>query len=141
MALTLDQLREQFQDRGLKFTSQRIAIYEALAASKEHPSVDDLYSLVKKNHPTLSMNTVYNTLETLKEIGIANEVSLFHDKARYDANQSPHHHLVCLKCRRIEDIYDDTLNDLVLSGETQNQYQIVGHRVEFHGYCQNCKNP
>lgn len=141
MALTLDQLREQFQDRGLKFTSQRIAIYEALAASKEHPSVDDLYSLVKKNHPTLSMNTVYNTLETLKEIGIANEVSLFHDKARYDANQSPHHHLVCLKCRRIEDIYDDTLNDLVLSGETQNHYQIVGHRVEFHGYCQNCKNP
>ncbi len=139
MALTLDQLREQFQDRGLKFTSQRIAIYEALAASKEHPSVDDLYSLVKEKHPTLSMNTVYNTLETLKEIGIANEISLFHDKARYDANQAPHHHLVCLKCRRIEDIYDDSLNDLALSSESKNRFQIVGHRVEFHGYCQNCK--
>jgi Fur family transcriptional regulator, peroxide stress response regulator len=76
MRLTFEQLRKHFQQQRLKFTSQRYAIYQALASSTEHPTVEDLYSTVKKSHPTLSMNTVYNTLETLKEIGIASEISL-----------------------------------------------------------------
>ena len=101
--------------------------------------MEDLYSTVKRTYPTLSMNTVYNTLEVLKDIGIASEISLWHDKARFDANQTPHHHLVCLRCKKIEDLYDDTLDRLALSPKTQHQYRIMGHRVEFHGYCNRCK--
>jgi len=137
--LTPEQMRKRFQERRLKFTSQRYAIYRALAASKEHPSVEDLYSTVKKAYPTLSMNTVYNTLESLKEIGIASEISLWHDKARFDANPASHHHLVCLRCKKIEDLYDDTLNCLALSPKAKHRYRITGHRVEFHGYCSDCK--
>jgi Fur family peroxide stress response transcriptional regulator len=139
MLLTPDQLRRHFQERGLKFTSQRYAIYRALAGSTEHPSVEDLYSTVKEAYPTLSMNTVYNTLESLKEIGIASEISLWHDKARFDANQASHHHLVCLRCKKIEDLYDDTLDRLALSPKAKHRYRITGHRVEFHGYCSDCK--
>jgi len=139
MLLPLEQIRKQFRQRGLKFTSQRYAIYRALAGSKEHPSVEDLYSTVKRSYPTLSMNTVYNTLETLKGIGIASEISLWHDKARFDANQASHHHLVCLGCKKIEDLYDDTLDDLALSPKAKHRYRIVGQRVEFHGYCGDCK--
>lgn len=139
MQLTLEQVRKQFQERGLKFTSQRYAIYRALAGSKKHPSVDDLYSAVKKTYPTLSMNTVYNTLESLQVIGIASEISLWHDKARFDANQARHHHLVCLRCKKIEDLYDDTLDGLALSPKAKQRYQIIGHRIEFHGYCSDCK--
>lgn len=140
MSLTLEQLRKHFQQRGLKFTSQRYAVYQALASSTEHPSVEALYSIVKRSYPTLSMNTVYNTLETLKEIGIASEISLWHDKARFDANQTPHHHLVCLGCKKIEDLFDNTLNALALSPRAKHRYQILGHRVEFHGYCSDCNN-
>jgi len=139
MLLSPDQLRRHFQDRGLKFTSQRYAIYRALAGSTEHPSVEDLYSTVKAAYPTLSMNTVYNTLESLKEVGIASEISLWHDKARFDANQTAHHHLVCLRCKKIEDLYDDTLDRLALSPKAKHRYRITGHRVEFHGYCSDCK--
>lgn len=139
MQLTFEQIRKQFQERGLKFTSQRYAIYRALAGSKEHPSVEDLYSTVKKTYPTLSMNTVYNTLESLQAIGIASEISLWHDKARFDANQAPHHHLVCLRCKKIEDLYDDTLDALTLSPKAKQRHRIIGHRIEFHGYCSDCK--
>ena len=138
MSLPIEQIRKHFQERGLKFTSQRYAIYRALASSTQHPSVETLYSMVKRSYPTLSMNTVYNTLEALKEIGIASEISLWHDKARFDANQVPHHHLVCLHCKKIEDLYDDTLNDLALSPKAKHRYRITGHRVEFHGYCSDC---
>jgi Fur family peroxide stress response transcriptional regulator len=137
--ISLEQIRKRFQERGLKFTGQRYAIYNALASSTKHPSVEDLYSTVKKSYPTLSMNTVYNTLEALKEIGIASEISLWHDKARFDANRSPHHHLVCLRCRKIEDLYDDSLDHLALSPKAKHEYRITGHRVEFHGYCNDCK--
>jgi len=137
--LTPEQVRKQFKERGLKFTSQRYAVYRALAGSKAHPSVEDLYSSVKRSYPTLSMNTVYNTLENLKAIGIASEISLWHDKARYDANQASHHHLVCLNCKKIEDLYDDTLDGLALSPKVKHKYRILGHRVEFHGYCRDCQ--
>jgi Fur family peroxide stress response transcriptional regulator len=139
MQLTFEQLRKHFQHRRLKFTSQRHAIYRALASSVAHPSVEDLYSAVKRSHPTLSMNTVYNTLDTLKEIGIASEISLWHDKARFDANQTTHHHLVCLHCKKIEDLHDNVLDELALSPKAKHQYRIVGYRVEFHGYCSDCK--
>lgn len=139
MALSLEEIREHFKGRRLKFTNQRYAIYQALASSSDHPTVEDLYSTVKRSYPTLSMNTVYNTLEVLKDIGIASEISLWHDKARFDANQTPHHHLVCLRCKKIEDLYDDTLDRLALSPKTKHQYRIMGHRVEFHGYCNRCK--
>jgi hypothetical protein len=48
-------------------------------------------------------------------------------------------HLVCLRCKKIEDLYDDALNNLALSPKITHQYRIVGHRVEFHGYCSDCK--
>ena len=85
MSLTLEHLRKHFQQRGLKFTSQRYAVYQALASSTEHPSVEALYSIVKRSYPTLSMNTVYNTLETLTFCGTNNfnAVTFFEDVNGY----------------------------------------------------------
>jgi Fur family peroxide stress response transcriptional regulator len=137
--LTFEQLRKHFQQRRLKFTSQRHAIYRVLASSVAHPSVEELYSTVKRSHPMMSMNTVYNTLDTLNKIVIASEISLWHDKARFDANRTTHHHLVCLHCKKIENLYDNVLDQLALSPKAKHQYRIVGYRVEFHGYCSDCK--
>lgn len=139
MILSADRIRKEFQERGLRFTGPRYAIYRALASSKAHPSVEELYSDVRTSYPALSMNTVYNTLEALKSIGIASEVSLWHDKARYDANPARHHHLVCLRCRRIEDLYDETLDELTLSPKAKHRYRLTGHRIEFHGTCHQCQ--
>ena len=139
MPLSPEEVQMHFRKRGHKFTSQRLAIYRALASSKLHPSVELLYSTVKKSHPTLSMNTVYNTLETLKEIGIVSEISLWHDRARFDANQTAHHHLACLDCKKIEDLYDENLDNLKLSSRLRHKYKITGYRVEFHGFCYTCQ--
>jgi Fur family peroxide stress response transcriptional regulator len=139
MNLSLDQIRKQLRKRGLKFTNQRYAIYRALAASERHPSAEDLFAKVRRDHPALSMNTVYNTLEALMEVGVASEISLWHDRARFDANQSPHHHLVCLGCKKIEDLYDRSLDGLRPSPRASHDYRITGRRIEFHGYCGDCR--
>jgi Fur family transcriptional regulator, peroxide stress response regulator len=137
--LSLEVLSRRFRERGLRFTSQRYAIYQVLAHSTEHPSAEAIYSAVKRSHPTLSMNTVYTTLEALKEIGVASEVSLWHNKARFDANLKPHHHVVCVKCRKITDLYDASLDRLLLSPNARHDYTLLGYRVEFQGYCPSCR--
>ena len=85
-------------------TPQRLAIIKALLASAEHPRADAIYARVRKEHPHISLATVHRTLETLCDIGEARKVTMLHDSARYDGNVMPHHHVVCVKCRRIRDI-------------------------------------
>lgn len=137
--LSPDTMKKLFREHGLRFTSQRYAIYHALATSHEHPTAENLHSIVKQTYHTLSMNTVYNTLEALKVIGIASDISLWHDKARFDANLRPHHHLVCIQCRRITDLIDPSLDRLTLAPSTRHNYELVGHRVEIQGICKECR--
>lgn len=137
--LTPDALRRRFAAHGLKFTGQRYAVYRALAASRAHPSADELFAAVRRSHPSLSINTVYKTIEALRAVGIASEVAARHDRARFDADPTPHHHLVCLGCRRIEDLYDAALDRLALAPGARGGYRITGHRVEFQGYCADCR--
>lgn len=139
MGLTVDEIRMRFRRRGLNFTGQRHAIYQALANSVAHPGVEEIYTQVRHSFPSLSMNTVYTTLVTLKDIGVISEVSPVRDRARFDANRDPHHHLVCLGCRKIEDLYDHGLDRISLSEEQARSFKITGHRVEFHGYCKRCR--
>jgi Fur family transcriptional regulator, peroxide stress response regulator len=137
--LTLKQIRGALRKRGLKLTNQRHAIYRALAASQEHPTAEDLYRRVRRAHPALSINTVYNTLEALKGAGVAAQISLWHDRARYDANLSAHHHAACLACRKIVDLHEPSLNRLTLPASLRGRFTITGHHIEFHGYCRDCQ--
>ena len=89
---------------GLAVTPQRLAIVKALLDSGEHPRADAIFAAVRMQHPHISLATVHRTLETLCDIGEARKVTMLHDSARYDGNITPHHHVVCVKCRRIRDI-------------------------------------
>jgi Fe2+ or Zn2+ uptake regulation protein len=120
----------------VRLTPQRAAIYGALAGTASHPTADDLYRVVKRRHPMISRNTVYYTLGVLRRTGLVREVNIGHEGARFDANMSLHHHLICLHCRQIQDVMDETLDRLTVS---QCDFQVLGHRVEFQGYCADCR--
>lgn len=139
MKVSLDEVRRRFRTCGMRLTPQRAAIYRALADTTTHPTADALYRHVKKQHPMMSQNTVYYTLGTLKAAGLVHEVNYWHDRARFDANMALHHHLICLGCRRIEDIADDALDQVKISSRRQHAFHVLGHRVEFHGYCPDCR--
>ncbi|WP_447979116.1 Fur family transcriptional regulator [Candidatus Nitrospira bockiana] len=141
MKLDLDTIRRRFHERGLKLTPQRAAIYRALAETTGHPTAEALYRQVRAIHPMISQNTVYYTLGALKAAGLVHEVNYWHDRTRFDANLQPHHHLICLGCRRIEDLTDAALDRLpaVLESPAKHEFEVLGHRVEFHGYCARCR--
>jgi len=139
MNISSELIRERFKGRGLKSTPQRTAIYKALAETTSHPTADDLYREVSKAYPMISQNTVYYTLAVLRDAGLVQEVNFWHDRARFDANISPHHHLICLTCRSISDLNDNLLNHLSSPAGIPSDFQVIGHQVEFRGYCGSCQ--
>jgi Fur family peroxide stress response transcriptional regulator len=121
----------------MKFTPQRIAILEYLEGNKSHPSASDIYKSIFNKFPTMSFATVYNTMETLKEKGVVVELSIDPDKKRFDPNTTPHHHLLCIRCKTIKDIFEKF--PLVLPENEQYDFDIIGNHVDFYGICPQCK--
>jgi len=130
---------QRLKAAGLKFTHQRLAIYEVLAAAVTHPTAEEIHGLVKVAYPMLSLNTVYTTLETLQSLGLIQQMRFLDNTARYDANVDAHHHVICLACRKIEDFGDPSLDRVRPPASIRRSYRLVSHRVEFYGYCGECR--
>jgi len=106
-------LREKLQEKGLKVTPQRVAIYEAIVKLKNHPTAENVIEYIKANHPNISVGTVYKVLDSLVENELLKKVKTEKDIMRYDAVLSNHHHLYCVETERIEDYEDEKLNILI----------------------------
>ena len=106
------------RSHGLSVTHQRLAIFEALASSREHPSAEQLHRAVQRRIPTLSLATVYKNLEALQRIGAVSDVNPLHETGRYEAALpgtgagKPHHHIVCVACKKVRDLHDRDLDGL-----------------------------
>ncbi len=105
--------REKLQEKGLKVTPQRVAIFEAILELDNHPTADDIIDFIKTNHPNISIGTVYKVLDTFVENKLLNKVKTERDVMRYDPHLTNHHHLYCSETDRIEDFEEEKLNELI----------------------------
>jgi len=129
---------KKYKDIGLKLTPQRLAILDYLDGNKEHPSAEDIYKGVSKRFPTMSFATVYNTLKALRQRGDILELTIDPDKKRFDPNTKPHHHLICVKCKKIVDVHNNY--KLAIPEDKTEGFELVGNHIEFYGICPGCKN-
>jgi Fur family peroxide stress response transcriptional regulator len=134
----LAEFAERCRKGGLAVTPQRLAIIRALLASGDHPRADAICAQVRREHPYISLATVHRTLEKLCEIGEARKVTMLHDSARYDGNVTPHHHVVCVKCRRIRDLEIPELDRMLEGRIALGEFQLLGSSLEVHALCENC---
>jgi len=89
---------------GLRMTRQRRIIYDALMAKRDHPTADEVFSRVKKTMPTISLATVYNSLEKLVECGLVRQVNRDRESTRFCPNLKEHGHFYCRECGSVHDI-------------------------------------
>jgi len=127
----------KYKELRMKLTPQRLSILSYLDGNREHPTAEDIYRKVSRKFPTMSLATVYNTLETLKRQGMLTEITIDPDKRHFDPNREKHHHLICSKCKRIADIQIEF--DLAVPKESMQGFEIVGNHVEFYGICPDCR--
>lgn len=118
----------ELKNNNLKVTPQRIAVLEALNSLKDHPTADKIKEYVVKNHPNIAVGTIYKTLETFVEKGLVKKVKTDKDVMRYDAILDNHHHLYCENTERIQDFFDEELNDML--GEYFKKKKIPNFKVK-----------
>ncbi len=106
-------IRDKLQEKGLKVTPQRVAIFDAIVKLRNHPTADNIIDYIRSNHPNISVGTVYKVLDSLVENNLVKKVKTERDIMRYDAIMTNHHHLYCAETDRIEDFEDEKLNHLL----------------------------
>ena len=122
--LNSQQLSEVLRANGYKVTPQRLAVYEALAATKSHPTAEMLFSVLQPNYPSMSFATVYKTVEILHKINVIQILNTGEDSMRYDADTSIHHHIQCISCGRVDDLNDlDSLALVQLRRQSARTYR------------------
>jgi Fe2+ or Zn2+ uptake regulation protein len=135
---SVEVLTEQFRARGLKVTPQRQSIFRALAASAAHPTAESVYAEVSAELPTISLRTVYQTLNDLAAMGELHALDLGTGSTRFDPTLEPHHHLVCEACGRVEDLYADFPGVTVPTAEASAGFQVTSTDIVFRGRCAAC---
>jgi Fur family peroxide stress response transcriptional regulator len=126
------------KEKGYKLTLQRMAIYEALQDGPRHPTAEEVHAHVSHKYPMIGLSTVYNTLETLNELGLVNKIAIQGAVARYDIEITPHAHLMCLKCGRIVEFEANSFEHCKTEIRQKHHFEVLRQEATFFGYCQDC---
>jgi Fe2+ or Zn2+ uptake regulation protein len=121
--------------RGGKITPQRLAIYQALEADTTHPTAEAIYDRIREAMPTVSLGTVYKTLNELVAIGELRRFDI-NGVSHFDTRTDTHAEVVCLSCDVIVDVESPT----VPPAPPVPGFQIVGQTQTFYGYCAHCQS-
>lgn len=130
---SVEALSEQFRASGLKVTPQRQSIFRVLSGSHVHPTAEAVYAAVSAEMPTISLRTVYQTLNDLTAMGELQALDLGTGSTRFDPTLEPHHHLVCTRCGLIEDLHVATP-----ALDVPADFEVTSTEIVFRGRCASC---
>jgi Fur family peroxide stress response transcriptional regulator len=136
----LNNFKEVCKKAGVKCTSQRMEIFSELIKKSNHPDAETVYLSVRERMPNISLDTVYRTLWLLTDIGLINTMGPTHERTRFDANLSQHHHFVCNQCGSIYDFDSKEMNKLKISEYVKNIGTAETIQVNLQGICIVCTN-
>jgi Fur family ferric uptake transcriptional regulator len=120
-------------------TIQRRVILEELKKLRTHPSAIELYSLVRRKLPKISLGTVYRNLEAMAREGQVLVLASGRGPRRYDGNVENHYHIRCVHCSRVGDIMSDQALIPELKTRPLTDYEVLGVHIEFFGVCPDCQ--
>ena len=131
---------DELESAGKRKTLQRYEICRALVESEGHPTVADIYRQVIQRFPMISQATVYNTVETLRELGLIIRLDIAnHDHTHFDVDTSPHVNVVCRYCCAITDVHDESVDLLITSIAEKSGFRLTAEAgLILYGVCPQC---
>lgn len=121
-------------------TIQKLLVLDAVSSLKNHPTADEVYEYVKKNHPSIGKGTIYRDLNSLAEDGKLRKIVSADTAIHFDHTLAEHHHLKCIQCGKIYDLDMDSIPDLIEKVHHSAEISIIGYDIIFSGICSNCLN-
>ena len=123
---------------SLKYSRQREAIKEFLAARTDHPTADTVYTNLREKFPNISLGTVYRNLTLLAEIGEILKISTGDGADRFDGHTSPHHHFICQECQCVMDLDMENIDSIMSIAGKNFDGKISSYVLLFQGVCEDC---
>lgn len=130
---------EQLHRAGLKATGPRLMILEAIGSHLHHPTVEQIYTLLLDDHPSLSLSTVYETLDAFIRHGLCRRVTGAGDRMRVDGTPQDHDHAVCRSCGEIFDIDRQVFPLPPPPRQLPHGLLVKGVRLEYDVICSTCR--
>ena len=128
------------QEKKLKHSAKRDYILSAFLRTKKHVSIEDLFELVKREHPNIGFTTVYRTIKLIADSGIAEMVDFDDGVRRYERKlgREYHAHLICTKCGKNFEVFNKHIEDLNIKLAKNKGFLPQKHRLEIFGLCSKC---
>lgn len=131
------ELSDLFRSRGLKVTPQRQCIFGVLHGSAAHPTAESVHAAVVDQMPTVSLRTVYQTLNDLTAMGELTSLDLGTGSTRFDPTLEVHHHLVCDRCGQVNDLHAD-FGEVAVPPGAEVDFTVTATEIVFRGLCGAC---
>jgi Fur family ferric uptake transcriptional regulator len=125
-----------------RITKQKLIIIDELRKVRSHPTAQDVYTMVRKALPNISLGTIYRNLETLSDNGDIQRLAFHSGKRRYDGNPNNHPHICCKVCGRVDDLPESSgINEKMITSLKKDVcgYKITDYSIELFGICSNCR--
>lgn len=124
---------------GLRSTRPRLAVLHLLQHDTSHPTAEQVYRRLRPTHPSLSLATVYNTLEAFTRRGLCRRVPPLDGRQRFDGTLQPHHHALCTRCGGIFDVPPEVYEPPPPPPRLGAGVPVRGVRVTFEVLCAPCQ--
>lgn len=124
-----------------KHSRQRDLVKEFLMTRKDHPTADVIYMNVRRADPNISLGTVYRNLALMAKDGEINRLSMGDGADRFDADTSPHFHLLCENCGAVVDLETEDIGAVLEKAARRCGGRVTGYVAYFYGVCPDCMKP
>jgi len=132
----LDHYDETIRGGALRDTPQRRHVYDVLMAKRDHPTATEVFIRAKKTMPSISLATVYNSLEALVACGLVRQVHVDREPTRFCPNLAEHGHFVCEQCGRVYDI--ELQSGPAQQWKLPEGFTVSSHEISLRGTCADC---
>ncbi|WP_057741870.1 Fur family transcriptional regulator [Liquorilactobacillus capillatus] len=137
---TLLAATDKLKEYKIKNTPQRQVILSYLMTSHDHPSIEMIFNYVRGNGFSVSLATVYNTLQLLIDNNLIIEIAADSGgHMRYDYFETPHYHVICVNCNKIVDVYNDKYKKNEEDAQLETGFQVFNSQYEVYGLCPECQ--
>lgn len=122
----------------MKKSYQRDIVLKVVMDSYDHPTAETIYNRVRDIIPNISLGTVYRNLNALADNGYIKRIGVSNNQDRFDRTIKPHHHIRCITCNSVSDIFISAADEFYDKIELETKYKIISKDLVFEGICPNC---